>query len=132
MKEIVIQIGGVDYEVPPLKIKPARIWRETLSSKFDVIVNAMTGAGIIEVKDLKGIGELVDSLRGTLIGSIDTVFDLVCSYAPAIEKDRERIEEDAYDEEIIEAFTKILVLAFPLGKILLTMSGLAASTTSKN
>jgi hypothetical protein len=132
MKEIVITIAGKDYTVQPLKFKGSRSWRMALAEKFDGIVDALQGVGMVEVKDMAGIGRIIDELKGTLIGSLDTVLDLVCAYVPAISEDRARIEEEAFDEEIIDAFTRILGLAFPLGKILGAMNGLTASTTSRS
>lgn len=132
MKEITIEIAGQKYEVRPLSIKKGRAWREQLGAKFDGLIGAMQGIAIVEATNVAGVGNIIASLRETLITSIDEVLNLVCAYAPAIEADRARIEDEGVDEEIVDAFSKILGLAFPLGAIGRAMNGLTASMTSKN
>ena len=69
---------------------------------------------------------------GTLIGSMDLLLDLLFAYSPELAEDRERIEEEAYDEEALAAFTEVLKLAYPFGELLAMVNGRTASKTSPN
>jgi hypothetical protein len=132
MNPIVIPIAGRDYNVKPLTIRKSREWRESFEHKFDGLVTVLTTFSTIEVNNLSGVGEVIATLKSTLINSVDTVLDLVCAYAPEIDQDRERIENEAYDAEIVEAFGSILGLVFPLGKLTRVVNGLTGSTISKS
>ena len=61
------------------------------------------------------VATVVKDLSFTLLNSIDTIYELMFAYSAELEKDRERIEAEAYDSDIMEAFTAILSLAFPFG-----------------
>jgi hypothetical protein len=40
---------------------------------------------------------------------------LLYEYSPALCADKERIEAESYDSEIVQAFMEVLKLAFPFG-----------------
>lgn len=134
MREITITIAGRDYLVKPLTIAKSREWREALDAKLNPLASVLKEVGAVEVRNFDGLGAVLGTLKRSLIGSMDDVLSLVCQYAPEIAQDLDRIEREAYDEEIVAAFVKILGLAFPLGILTrsLNVNGLTANTTSKS
>lgn len=131
METISISIAGRDYKVNSLTIRKSSEWRKQLGSSFEGLVDAMQSAPAVEVTNLASIGNIIESVKGALINSLDTVLDLVCAYAPEIHQDRARIEEEAYDQEIVEAFLRILSLAFPLGALKQMLNGFNVPTSLK-
>lgn len=128
-KIVAVELGGKSYEVAALTYRRSKEWREELSGVFDGLVRVLEGVEGVELSDLAGVGELVDVLRGTVLGAMDTVLELLRAYSPAIEADIERIEEEAFDEEILDAFVEVLKLAYPFGRLGTIVSGLETMGT---
>lgn len=123
MKAIIVRLAGKDYRVEPLTVRPSKAFRkrvgDALSGMTDLIADALrpTGAvgtpveGPAEISaSIKEIGRL---LSERLIGSTDLAADLLFEYSPILAEDRERIENEAYDDEIIAAFVEVLKLLYP-------------------
>jgi hypothetical protein len=127
-----VTIGGVDYEIRPKNIRQSRAWREQFQA---VIAPIITALRVQEVKlnDLNAFADIFEAVRAQIIGAPEILFDMVCSYCPDIEADRERIENEAFDDEIVRAFVAVLKVVFPLGSLagVLNASG-TGRTTSKN
>jgi hypothetical protein len=75
---------------------------------------------------MQSLANVVRSVSGLLLTSIDTVKDLLASYAPSLPL------EDAYDSEIMDAFTEVLGLAYPFGSLLKKVRGLSGQPTRQS
>lgn len=107
-----VVLGGVKYEIEPLKIREARKWRKQLADIKDALADLPS-----EVENVGELISLIPALVGHLFVTIpDRIIDLVFSYAPTLPRDL--IEDTATDAEIITAFVEILKVAFPFGKAL--------------
>lgn len=131
-KEIIVTLGGRDYKVSALPIAKAKAWRESLAVPFGELAGALTAANTVELNALGDIAGLVRRMSGVLLGSVDLMLDLMFQYAPELEKDREWIGQNAYDEEALYAFAEVLKLAFPFGVLLEVVSGRMGNKTSLN
>lgn len=134
MRQAKVTLGGREYTLSTPPIRRSKEWRHKLARPFGDLAKAIELAGSVElsVADIPNIGDLVKRFAGTLIGSVDTMLDLLFDYSPALAADREWIEENAYDEEALEAFTEALKLAYPLDTILAMVSGRTVNRTSPN
>lgn len=133
-REAKVTLGGRDYTIAAAPIRQSKLWREKLALPFSSLTIALETTSKVEldVGQLMDMADLVRRFSGVLIGSIDTMLDLIFEYSPVLEQDREWIEENAYDDEALEAFTKILALAYPLGQLMSIISGPSVSKTSSN
>ena len=131
-KETTVELGGQSYTLRALPIGRARVWRAQLEGPFSELSRVLESAGEIELTSGGDIAQLVRTFSGTLIGSMDLLLDLLFAYSPELAEDRERIEEEAYDEEALAAFTEVLKLAYPFGELLAMVNGRTASKTSPN
>lgn len=131
-KEVKVSMGGRNYTVTALPIIKSKEWREALAIPFSTLTQALTMAQTTELDNLAGIGDIVNRLSGTLLGSVDLMLDLMFSYSPELAKDREWIENNAYDEEALQAFGEVLKLAFPFGILLELVTGRMGAKTSLN
>lgn len=129
-KSATVTLGGQSYEIRALPIRQSKAWRAKLEGPFSELSNALEGAGSIELSSGGDIARLVRTLSGTLIGSIDTLLDLLFAYSPELAADRDRIEDNAYDEEALDAFTEVLKLAYPFGQLLALVNGRTGNKTS--
>jgi len=125
MQAVTVTLAGKAYQIEPLPMRPSRAFRERISGQIGGLAQALdtAGKGDVELSDLSGIAALIERLGGTLAGSVDLIADLLFDYSPALQADRERIEAEAFDEEIIAAFGEVLKLLYPFGGILSSLTG---------
>lgn len=124
-RTVKVAIAGREYEVPELRSRANEAWRKRLQEPFGALVRRLEGAGETDITSPRQIAALVQETAGTLLESPDTLRELLFAYAPALEQDRERILEEAYDSELLGAFVEVLKLAFPFGGMIEKVAGLA-------
>jgi hypothetical protein len=129
MRTATVMLAGRAYEVRALPIRQSKAWREKLAVPFGALTAILENAGTIELTSGGDIAALVRTLSGTLIGSIDLLLDLLFAYSPELKADRERIENEAFDDEALRAFTEVLKLAYPFGELLSLVRGERAKPT---
>ncbi len=137
---VTVNIAGQDYEIEPLTIRGNRAWREKFSQPLQQLLGAtrqmvdVFQSQQFELRDLPGLGVFVAVLGQVLLGAPDLVLDMLFAYSPALQADRERIEASAYDDEAMQAFLRILRLAYPFDGLvnLVKQIGQANQATSKS
>jgi len=125
MKTETVEIGGKTYTIHEAKRKANAKWRQRFQAEFvDIaaLIESLPGAELTPETVSTIIRQIVDKVGG----SVDTLAELVFSYSPELEADREFVEEEAYDSEIMAAFTAVLKLAYPFGSALEALNSLAA------
>lgn len=133
MKEITVTLGGQSYPIRALPIKAARAWRNKASAPLMTVANSLGGIQNVLAVELKAGNELAQA-AGQIVGAMqeagalllkspDLVFDLLMDYSPELAADRERIEAEAYDEEVVTALVEVIKLAFPLSGVVAAISG---------
>jgi len=111
---IIVVLGGKDYPVKPLVIREARAWRQKV-----VEVIAKLPEHLQATTDTP---ESFDAaLKALLVTMQDTVLDLFFEYAKDL--DREEIEGIATEEDVAEAFSRVVEVAFPLARSLPELRG---------
>lgn len=137
MKTVTVTLGGQPYSIKSLPIKQSAQWRKALGVPFGAITGVLehnslddvfqaeqSGDGQVKYAlNLGGIVGAVTSAGNVLLGSIDTLLELLFAYSPELQADRERIEAEAYDDEALHAFLEVLKLAYPFGELASLASG---------
>ncbi len=129
MIERTVTLAGKEYRVAERPTRQNAAFRRKLEAAFAPLAEALTQATTTDLSMARA-GDLVAIVRsagGTLLNSMDVLVDLVCGYAPAIAADLERLQEEAYDSEFLEAFTVVLGLAYPFGAQVRMLARLATS-----
>ena len=127
-----VTLGKVEYELKPLPLRPARALREKIAAQiggFGAQLKCLDG---LEVTKLDDIGGLIEQLGGTLAGSVDMAAEWLFEFSPELAADRERIMDEAFDEEVLKAFGEALKLLYPFGGMLNSLSGLAGQASLTN
>jgi hypothetical protein len=124
-RSVTVKIAERDYEVQELRSRANEAWRKRLQEPFGALVKRLEGAGDTDITSPRELAALVQDTAGALLESPDTLREMLFAYAPALEGDRERILEEAYDSELLDAFVQVLKLAFPFGGIVDKLAGLA-------
>jgi hypothetical protein len=102
---ITVILGGKEYEILPLVIKDARIWRKKLST----LLGKLPGYTKVTTDDAAGFASAIDAM---LVGMPDEIADLFFSYAKDL--NREIIESTATEVELAGAFEAVMAVAIPL------------------
>jgi hypothetical protein len=136
MRTETIEIGDVKYTVRELKRKANAKWRLAFQAQFTEVADLIEGLPQTDLTPA-AIGNLVRQITNKVGGSVDEMAELVFAYSAELNKDRDTIEEEAYDSEIMAAFTAVLKLAYPFGSLVEMVSGLSslgreAKATSPN
>lgn len=118
---VTVTLAEQQYLIKELPSRKNMEWRQAISEPFGELVDALTNAPSLEVDNAAGlaqIGQLVRMVTSRVVGSIDLMREALFDYSPALDGDRERIENEGYDSEIVAAFTQVLRLAFPFGQMI--------------
>jgi hypothetical protein len=126
MKQITVELAGKEYAISPLPIRKAREWRKQFEEIIADISELLSTVGEyvdVEFENTQAmvstIGSLVSGnlskVAGYLLGSADIMAEAIFTYSDELAKDRERIEDEAFDDELVQVFLAILKLAFPFG-----------------
>lgn len=111
-KTVTVILDGNEYTITEKRSRDNAAWRKLLEEPFQDLAGLLESAPGADLTDGQSLATLVRSVSGMLLGSIDTVTGLLAEYAPDLPL------ADAYDSEILEAFTGVLGLAYPFGSIL--------------
>ena len=125
MKTETVELGGKTYQIREAKRKANAKWRQRFQAQFEEIAALIEGLPGAEMTP-ETISAIIRQIVDKVGGSVDILAELVFSYSPELEQNQETIEEEAYDSEIMAAFTAVLKLAYPFGSALEALSGLAA------
>ncbi len=123
MKTVTVRLGGQNYTIQPLPMRRSQQWRQALELPFGALVAVLENADSIELTNLSGMAGVVQAFAGMLVGSVDILLDLLFAYSAELAADRERIENEAYDEEALAALIEVLKLAYPFGTVLGLVTG---------
>lgn len=114
MRTVKIILNGQTLQVEELRRRDNQAWRERLEAQFKELAGALEGAGEIELTSGSSLGGLVRAVAGKVVGSVDIIAGLLEAYAPQLKP----LMDEAYDSEVLEAFTQVLGLAYPFGQML--------------
>ena len=129
-----VVLGEKEYTITEAGHRRAKGWKKAfLTSLYQplqaqlVELNALDLNGL-DLGDLPTLSPFVTTL---LTDYVDAIAELVITYAPALEDDREAILDTASDRQFLAAFWEVLKLANPLSvEALAQLSGLAKIGTS--
>jgi len=120
MRSVTVKLNGQEHLITELRSRANAAWRKRLEVPFQDLAKTLEQAPNVELTDGQALAHLVRTVGWTLLGSMDTVRELLVEYAlelkPAV--------DDAYDSEVMEAFTAVLGLAYPFGSVLNRMQAL--------
>ena len=111
-KSVKVFLDGKEYTITEKRSRDNAAWRVKLEVPFQDLAGLLESAPGADLTDGQSLANLVRSVSGMLLGSIETVTGLLAEYDPSLPLD------DAYDSEILDAFSAVLGLAYPFGSLL--------------
>jgi len=124
-------LGGQKYDIRPLPIAQARAWRQSVKDPLQVIISTVAGLPDISLQDLElsSIVGLVQHVFTTVADAPDILLAWLYAYAPNIAADKERIENEAFDAEVADAFAQVVKQVYPLGRLASAIGGKRFTTS---
>lgn len=129
MKSVEITLGGQQYTIQEAPLRKNAAWRMKLSELVDS-VTGLVGATQVDINNTTELIGVVNLVRDVLLQAPEKLTALLFEYSPALAGDRERIEADVYESELMGAMLEVLKLAFPFGDLLTWANGLAQTTNA--
>ncbi len=126
MEQVKIHIAGEDRDVAELPRRKNAAWRERLQKELGPVMDFLETT---ESLDIQSVDQAVPILREALTGvnqGLDIALELIVNYMKADKPAADKIREDAFDSEILEALIQILSLAYPFGSVRPAMEQLIA------
>jgi hypothetical protein len=119
-----ITLAGRQYIVRELPLRKNAAWRADLQNTVMGAADLFAAAPDTDVSNPQAVAALIRGVGNLVLGSTDVVVDLLFAYSPELAADREHIEGNAFESEVVEAFTEVVKLAFPflaVGRRLISM-----------
>lgn len=139
MHKQTVTLAGTQYEIEELGALANSEWRQALVAKYGTLLHDLMGAISTDYDTPEGLsrlGNLAGQLVFTLGGSIEDIRERVVAYSPRLAADRERLLASGYDSEFLEAFVRVIQLAYPFGglagMIKTAIAGVTSRPISKN
>ena len=113
-----VQLGGAEYDLPPLSIKASKLWRALVEAPINDITATISGMEEIELTQMSDVAGLIEALKGTLLGAPDIIVDLLFAYSADLRAKRDDIEDSATNEEAVIAFIEAVKQEFPISPVM--------------
>jgi hypothetical protein len=120
-----ITLGNQKYDLRPLPINQSRAWRAKVKAPLEQIIHTVAGLPEVELSalELTAILGLIQHVFSTVADAPDLLLTWLYEYAPNIAEDKERIENEAFDTEVAEAFAAIVKQVYPLARLASALGG---------
>jgi hypothetical protein len=125
-------LAGQEYSISQLNMRANKEFREHITEPANKIIALVQNYQNIEINSAADIAGLIMVVKDVLFGSMDLLLDSLFAYAPELAADRERIEQEAYDDEAIAALGAVAALAYPFGQLVSVWGGPNVTLTSTN
>lgn len=112
---IEVVLGTRSYLIREAGISRAREFRHRFHKEVMPLVEQAAQIKDVEIGSPADLLKLKPLLDAVLVTAVDTIVEMVFLYAPLVEKDREYVEENATEKQMLTAFWEVIAnLALPL------------------
>lgn len=126
---IELKLGQRDYRIPAASLKNSELWRGRLQTEINALLAVLKEqGGAFEAIDLNNLGEaanlnlvelipVIGSIFARLNISLSTLGELITSYHPDLEADRDYILENTTTRQAVGAVMEMVKLEYPFGMV---------------
>lgn len=109
-----VKFGDKTYKIKPLGMVAQRDWRTKMSETVNGLMSGLDGT-------ITGSEAFFQGLRASFLKAPLEIADLFFAYAKDLDRKEIEADEDATEEQLIAAFSRVMVVAFPFAAHLQTM-----------
>jgi hypothetical protein len=117
IESVVVKLGEKEYTIQQASFLRSKPWKKRLLEDIKPLFEKLNGAGSIQFNQAADLFQLFPLVEDLFIDGIDTVFELLVAYSPAIEADKDYVAANATDKQILSAFQEAVKLADPFGMV---------------
>lgn len=117
IESISVRLGERDFEVKTAGFARSKPWKKRLIDDVKPLFEEIGLAADFKIDEPGDLLRLIPLLEILFLDGIETIFDLLIAYSPALEAEREYIEAHSTDKQILAAFQGVLKLADPFGVV---------------
>ena len=117
MRKATVVFEGKDYVIQEMRHRLNKKWRKKLEGHVEEVAAAIGQGTELEVSELNSIAQLIRSVGGFVLQSVDLMGELLVEYCPTLSD----AVENGYDSEIADAFVEVLKLAYPFSSMINTL-----------
>ncbi|HPL29735.1 MAG TPA: hypothetical protein PLG21_16940 [Anaerolineae bacterium] len=153
MRSVTITLAEREYVIRQLPMKANAAWRRHVTTAARSVLRSLpelvktlapmlrASGGQFSVESLLSdellaqvgtVGALGDTAIGNVEEALDQALKLLIAYSPELQADAQRIEAEAYEDEVIAAFVAVVKLCLPFGskggELFRTLSFLGSQT----
>lgn len=107
----VVTLGEATYEITPLVIAKSEAWRAEFANLFDQI------SGLLQMDTTKPV-EMIYAAKKLIKDMPADLYEMVFAYSEPLQKVRDKIREEATDEQMYEAVKVVLRMTYPFAAAL--------------
>lgn len=122
-----VTLGGREYMMAELPLRKNAAWRQQLGAELEQWGNLLGQTNEVDLNNLSGVLPVLRRAGDMVLQSPERIAELVFAYCSDIAADRETILDNAYESELVEAFSACVKLAFPFGKLTSLVTQFAAT-----
>lgn len=122
MKTIEITLDGKQIEVKPMKVRQTSKWLHKVEAEITGLVDLFLTAPEADLTDYQAIRGLVSGVVQSIPGAIDKMCDLLIEYGVP-----EKAVNEAYTDEVMQAFVEVVMLAVPFEALLPKLQSLISN-----
>jgi hypothetical protein len=126
VRQVTVMLAGREYVVTELPLRRNAEWRQSLSGLAEGLTMLLDAPGLQFTPGV--VAQLARQIVALLLETPAELLRLLYTYSPAIAADRERIEAEGFDSEVMAAFTEVLQLAFPFGSLMKSVRALTTGS----
>lgn len=138
MQTKTLTLGGREFVIEELPLRANVEWRRAFESKLEPLLGLFAGLDKLQIETAADLSNVITSLREIVLRSPEMLAELLFDYSPALRAERQWIEQNVYESELLAGVTEVLALAYPFGaviKLARSLNGAArqlGATTSPN
>jgi len=117
IKTVKVLLGETEYEIREAGFIVAKPWKKRLLEEIKPLFEKLGGAPDITFDKPSDLFQLLPLAESIFIEGIETIFELLIEYSPALKADAETIAATATDRQIVAAFREVVYLADPFGVV---------------
>lgn len=122
---IKLKLGKKEFGAPPLALRKGKDWRQKVADALNELATGALSSAMTPDAFMKGLTVAFFSFP-------DKVLELLIAYSPEmLGSEKEWLMENATDEEVVVAFSRVLVVAYPYFSLLGSMK-IAANSVATN
>ena len=131
-ENITVTLGDREFEVEALSIRESKSWRHKFSERLQPLLDILPTLPDVDITKPEELVKLTPVVQGLLTDYLDEAIEVLFEYSPALNEEREWIEDNATEKEAIAALMGVLKLAnpFPLAGLSGVVTGPPTGPTS--